>query len=87
MIVLAAGAVAYVMALRLVRAAWIPAAFGAAVAGRDLVSVLGERGIDPAFGLWLATASLALAAVLLFREMARGVRRNVRDSKGLPPER
>lgn len=75
------------MALRRVRAAWVPAAFGAAVAARDLVSVLGEEAVDPAFGLWLATASLGLAAVLLFREMARGVRRNVRDSKGLPPER
>lgn len=65
---------AFVLVGLRIRAAWIAAGLGAAVALRDLLRVLAVPGTMVGLGLWLTAAALTGATVWLLLELARQVR-------------
>ena len=65
------------------RPAWIGTGFSCAIMVREILQLSGGGEPDPAFGLWMAVAACAAAAVLLIWEMFAGVSASGTDDK--PP--
>ena len=64
------------------RPAWISAGFAGAITVREILSLSGGGGPDPAFGLWIAAAASVVAVVLLVWDMFTGV-----SAKGGPDDK
>lgn len=63
------------------RPAWIGAGFVVAVAGRRLLTMLGDDP-GPGIGLWVAAAAALAAAALLFADMFMTIDRRPPESGG-----
>ena len=63
------------------RPAWIGAGFVVAVAGRRLLTVLGDDP-GPGIGLWVAVAAALAAVALLFADMFMTIDRSPPESGG-----
>lgn len=63
------------------RPAWIGAGFVVAVAGRRLLTMLGDDP-GPGIGLWAAAAAALVAAALLFADMFMTIDRRPPESGG-----
>jgi hypothetical protein len=63
---------AYILHLRAVSWAWIPAGVAGAVAVRDVLIILTARGLAPGFGLALTATTTCAAGLVLFVRLIRG---------------